>query len=548
MSPTHVETLLGAEQQEPRQSRSGTVVPATAFVDPNASSDADGRLGDPSRPFRTIVGAVRSIQGTAPLAVLPNRPTMADDRAGDLAGDRLLQNGGIDAAQWTIVAMPGVHSGDVTLPPGIGLVGAGPQTTVLAGALVVRGAARVESISIQSRTVPAVSIVFDTGTGQLAALVDVWIDAVATIPRSQSVGGSGGVPDARPSRMAVVRAKQSARVTSDTTSQVLLDRVSLTADLESSRTGVDAVISGISASGVRLVMRRVDIAMAVSPWAGLDVVSADDYARVDIVGGSVSVTVSPSAPQFDVALLTATDCGSVYQSGATTFYVLEASVLGTAPATSQNTEAAAIAVGATREGGGDDGNGGTADRRNAPRGSVYFVRTGASGVVWSSGAIVDMGTVPLGSGVLADARALSSSATLLGTHVRFGLVPPVRGNVTYVADSEGGNAIMSGGIYTNVRHLVADGPDTRLFLADNDHTLLLDGPDPPTLLLESPAVVNTQVLYAGKIVVVKNLASKASARIEGPISDTDGMPLTVGPRQAVTLQNDGLVWHIVART
>lgn len=183
------------------------------------------------------------------------------------------------------------------------------------------------------------------------------------------------------------------------------------------------------------------------------------------------------------------------------------------------------------------------------RGDVIFARAGPGSTVRSSGAVIDFATVPLGSAVLASAEALGSSATVAGARMRFGFVPPVRGNVTYVAFSEQGNVTAGGGLYTGVRTLQSDQAGARHYVADADGTVLLGGTAPPTLLLEDPAAVNRQVLYRGKVIIVKNVSAAAPADIEGTtLFDAPGGVLTLAPGEAVTLQNDGALWYVVGRS
>nr|UMO79046.1 hypothetical protein [Pandoravirus belohorizontensis] len=185
----------------------------------------------------------------------------------------------------------------------------------------------------------------------------------------------------------------------------------------------------------------------------------------------------------------------------------------------------------------------------AARGDVVFARAGPGSTVHASGAVIDFATVPLGSAVLASAEALGSSATVVGARMRFGFVPPVRGNATYVAASEGGNVTAAGGLYTGVRALESDQAGVRHYLGDSDGTVLLGGTAPPTLLLEDPAAVNRQVLYRGKVVVVKNVSLAATADIEGAtLFDAPGGVLVLAPGEALTLQNDGALWYIVGRS
>lgn len=336
--------------------------------------------------------------------------------------------------------------------------------------------------------------------------------------------------------------------------RVVLADAAIVADLTGIGPGPGAVVL---VRGVRAVIERVAIQVALSPSVGLAAIAADVGARIDLCGGSVNVTVGPSAPTEAIAVLSADTDAAIYQTGDTTAYVLEAilsdgaSVSPPPPRRSrpsalvgaraippkvvadEDAPAAALPMGA-------DG---------AARGDVVFARAGPGSVVHSSGAVVDFATVPLGSAVLASAEALGSSATVLGARMRFGFVPPVRGNAAYVAASEGGNVAAAGGLYTGVRALDSDQAGARHYLADADGTVLLGGAAPPTLLLEDPAAVNRQVLYRGKVVVVKNVSPAATADIEGTtLFDAPGGVLVLAPGEALTLQNDGALWYIIGRS
>lgn len=322
------------------------------------------------------------------------------------------------------------------------------------------------------------------------------------------------------------------------------------ADLTTIGPGPSAVLS---ARGVRAVLDGVSIRVTLSPLGGLAAIVADAGARVDLFGGEINVTVGPTPPQGDIAILSADTDAAIYQTGDTVVYVLEAVVLGDGAPEGSGHRHRAVASAARaippKIVAYDEAEAAVGPAL-AARGEVLFVRAGPGSTVRSAGAVIDLETVPLGSAVLASAEALGSSAAVVGARMRFGFVPPVRGNVVYVAFSEGGNAAAAGGVYTGVRTLTADQAGVRRYLADSDATVLLGGASPPTLLLEDPAAVDRQVLYRGKVVVVKNVsAAAASADIESTsLFDAPGGILTLAPGEAITLQNDGALWYVIGRS
>jgi hypothetical protein len=527
----------GRKEKETVMERDGPVnrdgrarVPYTAFVSCASRGNACARLCDPTRPYATIAGAVAAIRQTTPLATTCAAACGPDGRPPP-------------PQQWTVRLEPGSYAEAVVLPPRVGIVGAGQGATTIMGSIVATGSGRIESIGLQASSLPALRVAFDSA-GQHLALSDVRIEALrgATVQRTTRSG-----------RRAVVAIEPTSE--SGAAGAVSLDRATIVADLTASGGpdvpggggggGTLPVYASVAASGTRASIRDADVQVRLAPSAGLDAIAAEAGARIDIEGGSVSVTVGPTPPEADIAVLAASGAGAVYQVGPTVAYVLEAILApdraeqgrarGKQPVVRPVPDSAS-----PYEAVGGDGT--------ATSATVHFARAGSEGLVWSAGAVVDLSTVPLGSAVLASADAPASSATVLGCRSRFGFVPPVRGNVTYAAESEGGNVATSGGLYANVRTLASDRPGVRHFLADSDSTVLLDGSDPPTLVLEDPARVDAQVLYRGKIATVKNASTTAAAAVEGPILDTAGAPLVLQPLQAATLQNDGVRWFVLSRS
>lgn len=596
----------GAADTRGRREPHGTRVAQTAFVDGVMSrGDACGRLYDPARPYRTVKGAVDAIRGLSPLAT-----AVAADPATPSLG----------VVPWTVRAAPGVYAEDVVLPPGIGLVGAGRACTIVVGSVVVEGSGRLEALSVRSPSLPAVTVVLTgahvraclpspfffsflcftspfffifsflhlsclfalalfmstvavRGRGCLFFFFLRWSLATPTGAKKKTgrlTGGDGGIlfgqdesvlasvsiealagARARGSRAVVDVGPASAR----SQGRAVFVDAAIVADLTGIGPGPSAVVL---VRGVRAVFERVAVQVALSPSVGLAAIAADVGARIDLFGGSIDVTVGPSAPTEAIAVLSADTDAAIYQTGDTTAYVLEAILSDDAsvslPAPPHRSRPSAL-VGARaippKVAADEDTTAVVpvgADN-SAVRGDVVFARVGPGSVVHSSGAVIDLATVPLGSAVLASAEALGSSATVVGARMRFGFVPPVRGNATYVASSEGGNVTAAGGLYTGVRALDSDQAGARQYLGDSDGTVLLGGTAPPALLLEDPAAVNRQVLYRGKVVVVKNVSPTASADIEGgTLFDAPGGVLALAPGEAVTLQNDGTLWYVIGRS
>lgn len=340
--------------------------------------------------------------------------------------------------------------------------------------------------------------------------------------------------------------------------RVVITDASIVADLTTIGPGPGAVVL---VRGVRSMLDQVAIQATLSPLVGLAAIAADVGARIDLFGGSINVTVGPSAPQGEIAILSADADAAIYQTGDITVYVLEAILVDdTTMSPSQQhqrrpptvvADARAIPpkMMADEPVASSSSSSSASPSADIARGDVIFARAGPGSTVRSSGAVIDFATVPLGSAVLASAEALGSSATVAGARMRFGFVPPVRGNVTYVAFSEQGNVTAGGGLYTGVRTLQSDQAGARHYVADADGTVLLGGTAPPTLLLEDPAAVNRQVLYRGKVIIVKNVSAAAPADIEGTtLFDAPGGVLTLAPGEAVTLQNDGALWYVVGRS
>ncbi|ATE82123.1 hypothetical protein psal_cds_140 [Pandoravirus salinus] len=512
-------THVGAADMRARREPHGVRVAQTAFVDAVMSrGDACGRLYDPARPYRTVKGAIDAIRGLSPLATAV---------AADLAAPSLA------VVPWTVRAAPGVYAEDIVLPPGIGLVGAGRACTIVVGSVVAEGSGRLEALSVRSPSLPAVAVVL-TGTHDESVLASVSIEALAGV----RARGSRAVVDIGPA-------------SAQSQGRAVISDVAIVADLTGIGPGHSAVVL---ARGVRTVIERVAIQTTLSPSVGLAAIAADVGAHIDLLGGSVNVAVGPSAPQETIAILSADTDAAVYQTGDTTAYVLEAILSDGASASPPpshccrpSTVVGARAIPPKIMADNDDDA--TSPVNEAARGDVVFACAGPGSTVHSSGAVIDFATVPLGSRVLATAEAIGSSATVAGARMRFGFVPPVRGNVTYVAFSEQGNVTASGGLYTSVRALDSDQAGARHYLADADGTVLLGGTAPPALLLEDPAAVDRQVLYRGKVIVVKNVSAAATAEIEGTtLFDAPGGVLVLAPGEAMTLQNDGALWYIIGRS
>nr|UDO48118.1 hypothetical protein [Pandoravirus massiliensis] len=505
------------------RARTEARVAQTAFVDVTMSrGDACGRLCEPARPYRTIGGAIDAIRGVAPLVTaLPADGTPSPP---------------VTATQWTVRAAPGVYAENVQLPPRVGLVGAGRGCTVVVGSIAVAGDARIEDIDVRSPTLPALAIMLEDGH----ACVSVQRVAVGALAAAMAKGARVIVDVAQ-----TAAAAQGAVAIQDTT---------IAADLTGPAATDADTPAAIRVRGIHATMDNVDVRVTIAPGNGINAVAVDTGARVDLRGGSVTVVVGPTPPQADIVLLAARNDSAIYQSGDTVAYVLEAVVLtGAALAADirrrrrqflcDERAAAPKRVHAFEADRVDD-----TPQATPPRGEVFFARAGPGSVVQSQGAIIDFETVPLGSAVLASAEAPDASTTVVGARMRFGFVPPVRGNATYVASSQGGNVVSSGGLYSNVRALRSDQPGTQRFLADSDGTVLLGGTAPPVLILEDPDVVGRQVLYRGKTAIVKNVSAAAVARVESlALFDAPDGAIVLAPGEAVTLQNDGSMWYVVAR-
>jgi len=523
-----------------------TAVTATVFVDGGSGSDSQGRLGDPAQPFATIRGAIAAIQGASPLALLADRPVVTSSLLPHQEGSTAPAiNRGLAAAQWTVRIMPGVYSETaITLPSGVGLVGSGAQATIVEAAITIRGASRVTDLTLRSATLPALDVAFaPASSGALATIGNVWVEANCG---PSAISQLPPPPDACLAVVRIAQQQQQHETRSASGTQpghVVIERTSIVANIE---TPADAPLETqvrvrtVDVYGARATLRNVDMALTVPSMVGADGLSADSGASIAMDGGSVSVTVHGAAPAFALVALAASRYGSIYQTGPTIVHIAQGLSV---PKRQQDP----VSFEDKQEEEQREG-----EEATPKQGTIYFARADVGGSVWVSGAIVDLATVPAGCALLADACAATACVTLVDVRMRFGCVLPVRGNVTYSVRSQEGSTVTSGGVYTNVRHLAADSDDTadppRAFLADDDYTVLFDGPEPPTLVLDDPVVVGGQTLYKGKIVVVKNLASAAHAIVEGSISDTGGMPLVLKPRDAVTLQNDGIAWHIIARS
>lgn len=194
---------------------------------------------------------------------------------------------------------------------------------------------------------------------------------------------------------------------------------------------------------------------------------------------------------------------------------------------------------------------------SSPAPSVNYVLAETASVAYVGAAVLDYETVALGSGFLASADA-SSLVMLNGIKMVLGFVPAIHGdgvdNITYVAMSSGGNVEASGGSYTRTVRVSSDA-DRERFVHDNDGTIIVQGADPPATLLPDPADVSGQVIYSGKIVVVKNInppgGAAAVVRATPPSVLFEATPvstLLVPPGGAVTLQNDGTNWLVLTRT
>lgn len=513
--------LIGMHASD--RSRTEVRVAQTAFVDATMSrGDACGRLCEPARPYRTIGGAINAIRGAAPLiTALPADDALAPP---------------VTATQWTVRAAPGVYAENVELPPRVGLVGAGRGCTAIVGSVAVTGDARVEDLDVRSPTLPALIVTLDDAHARVS-IRRVAIEALA----SATVKGARAIVDI----VQTVAAAQGTVAIQDTT--IAADLVSL----PPSATDTAAVVK---VRGVHVTLDDVDMRVAIAPGNGIDAVAVDTGARADLRGGSITIVVGPTPPQAGIVLLAAYNDAALYQSGDTVAYVLEAVVLaGVALAADARRRRRQFfrddrAAAPKRVHARDADHADDAQDAAPSRGEVFFARAGPGSTVQSEGAIIDFETVPLGSAVLASAEARNASATVAGARMRFGFVPPVRGNATYMASSQGGNVVTSGGLYTNVRTLLSDQPGTQRYLADSDGTVLLGGTAPPALILEEPDVVGRQVLYRGKTAIVKNVSAAAVARVESlALFDAPDGAIVLAPGEAVTLQNDGNMWYVVAR-
>jgi len=183
----------------------------------------------------------------------------------------------------------------------------------------------------------------------------------------------------------------------------------------------------------------------------------------------------------------------------------------------------------------------------AGTGLVYYTRAITTGFATHVDCTVDLQSSFTLNRVLADVQDVGANVTLQSIKSRFTFVPQLTGiiqNILYFAQSEQGNMIASGGLYTNVVHVSKEilGNDTEnYYVQDNDSTIVVE--DTAVVInLEDPIVVSQEVLYRGKQVIILNRSS-------GPV-DVVGSSLidgntTVDPGKSKMFQNDGIHWFVI---
>jgi hypothetical protein len=167
-------------------------------------------------------------------------------------------------------------------------------------------------------------------------------------------------------------------------------------------------------------------------------------------------------------------------------------------------------------------------------------------LIQSTNLDADLSGVPQDLQVYAFAANPGSEIVLLQSSFTGDFVPPLRGEksvIFYFANSEQGNMIGSGGLYTNIQVWSEQYPDLppETFVQDNDGTILVDVAG-TIIRFENPAEVDEQVLYRGKQVYVANIS-------DGPVHVRDnifGGDQTIPPGGALLLQNDARLWYIIA--
>lgn len=122
--------------------------------------------------------------------------------------------------------------------------------------------------------------------------------------------------------------------------------------------------------------------------------------------------------------------------------------------------------------------------------------------------------------------------------------PKIQGtseNLNYVIISGTSNIVTNGGYYGNIIQTMGN---STYFVKENDYTVLSNG---NTVGLFDPTLANNVVLDKGKIVVIKNISDTNTIDVIFDNSKNyDPSPVQIPPYGALTLQNNGTNWFIIA--
>lgn len=462
----------------------------TAFVDAQFGNDATAELTSPAHPFKTITAAINAIVVVDALRV----------------------------PAWQVIIAPGIYPGSITVPIGINLVGSG-KNTILEN-ITINGASQISNLQLVGPTLPVIQVGFNSQeVNGLVRLSNLTVNLVTA-----STG----------------QAAISFEILSGENGEVELVDSSITVDFEGV-TSHDATNIALKANGPVTRIINTDFNISASFQPKTVVIQSTDN-QIQVQGGSVSLIIAQSAPERDVIIFDAEGGYIIVESHDT--LVIEAIVAGSGAAAKAKDRklASAKQLNTIQEIVPRD------VKPNVDTGNVIYANAAKVGLIKISDTSLDFSSVPLFTQVLANVADMSSRATLLNVKTFSTFVFPISGitrNISYFCQSEQANLVSSGGLYTNIVNVNTTNVGGDFYpVQDADFTVLTSDPAVASVGLADPTIASEQVIYKGKIVVVKNVSSSTVQVVAQNDAIFDGTQ-TLLPGQFRQFQNDGVKWYVI---
>jgi hypothetical protein len=390
------------------------------------------------------------------------------------------------ATQWSVQIRPGNFAEDVNVPLFVNLTGSGQNLTIIRSIKLV-GTSSISNLTVAGNTLPLISTQIDNSepAQNQASFLNVNILA-------KGIVNTRGLP--------VISIKGSGLNNSVTFTNVNID-----ADvLPSNPSGSSQILFETNAL---LTLKNTQIFYLTQYSASTSMFNINDGAKVTIEGGNFELRVS-EGPAEEVNVFNVNGGALLVNGNGSTVIILQIAKPYLA--------------------------------------DVSYIKSNSASSIFVSNSSALLDGIPNEFlNLVHNLNQFSQIQLLSLTTPATDPAPRIKGfkeSVKYSVQPADGSFVGNGGLYTNI--VTVDESADGYFVQENDYTVLSNGSN---VHIFDPTLANEQVIDKGKIVVIKNIGP--SSIIVDSQDDTifDGT-LTLNASQSVTLQNNGKLWYVIARS